>query len=345
MNIFNIKVIQQIITFLLNHGYVKGLSHLFKFFPNNWHNHEGFNFFHFSAKHHNIYFFELALYNQSDINFIDNHGNAPIHRFIESCFILINRNKTTASELITFEVNHELLHLFIKHGCDINQWIKHPERDGQWGEGVATFSRNNIIGSPIELLISLFWDKILSSLDFNDPDIIKLYQDTYQILSEAGAQINLIVNTGSFFDLANEYTQDAMQITDRIIVSHFFTKYLINENELEAITPLLLDHRVDFSLLDENSNSLLHHLFGRICSRYHILSSDKIRILLMKIIENPAFNQSHLYIENSFRLSAIKCLKRESAEYADYIEKILLNKKLQHSLTNEKNTIIKRQKI
>lgn len=342
MNVLNNPLLKRIISFTLKKGKIKWLPYCYKWFPKNWKDHEGNNFYHFSAKHQNSYLFDIALYNQANINEIDSKGNAPIHRFIEACFILEKENK---KEVIKFDFNEEILKRLIENKSDMNQWIKNDKKDGNWGEGVATFSRHNIMGSPIELLVGLFWDQILSPSEFNDKEALEKYQKMYTILSNAGAKINMIVNTGEFFNLENETILDAMQTTESVIVSHFFVKYISNPNDLEAIIPFLYDPNISFSLADGHGNTVLHHLFGRISSRYNFLPQQKIEEILMGIYKNPKFNPKYLEMENDYKLSVMGCFKGKSTEYKDFLDKLILNNKLGNELSEKKDSPKKRMKI
>lgn len=340
MNIFNIKIIKIAISLSLKKGYINYIPYVYKLFPYNWCDHEGNNLFHFAARHQNEYLFNLAIHNKANINKLDNNGNAPIHRFIEACFLLNDKKHKKDQKVneyrgkIIFESNDELLKKFIEYGMNVNLWIENKKVKGEWGEGVATFSRNNIMGSPIELLVSTFWREVLDYEYVGKHDNISTekYNKTYSILSNAGAKINLIVNTGTFFDLEKEPIKDAMQMTHSIVVSHFFIKYIRVENDLYGILPFLTDPNIDFKLKDDHGNTILHHLFGRITAKYSFLSSDKVDEVLTAIFNNPSFNESHLEIENSFRLSAIKCFKKDANQYATYLRKLILSKNLHEKL-------------
>lgn len=342
MNILNNKLLKKLISFALKKGKIKWLPYCYKWFPKNWTDHEGSNFFHFSAKHQNDYLFDVAVYNQANINEIDKKGNAPIHRLIEACFIVEKENKR---EKIKFDFNEALIEKMIQNNADINQWIKDEKKEGNWGEGVATFSRHNIMGSPIELLVGLFWDQLLAASDFDDKAALEKYHKLYTLLSNAGAKINMIVNTGEFFNLENETILDAMQTTESVIVSHFFVKYITNQNDLEAITPFLYDPNISFSLADGHGNTVLHHLFGRISTRYNFLPQQKIEEILMGIYKNPKFNPKYLDMENDYRLSVMGCFKGKALEYKDFMNKLILTNKLNKELAEKIETPKKRMKI
>lgn len=351
MNIFNSTFAKKSLSYLLNKGKIKFLPYVYKSLPLNWTDHKGSNLYHFAAKHQNEYLFELAIFNQANINQYDNRGNAPLHRFIEACFVINDRYhqkyvQEKSQENIIFEINLTLLKEFISRGADVNLWIKKEKKIG-WGDNVATYSRNNIRGSAIELLIALFWDNIADSPTFKDKEILKRYYETYSVLSEAGANINLIVDKGEFFNLSNETSIDAMQMTDDVIVSHFFVKYVTNENDLNVVTPLLLDNRVDFELKDSNQgSSLLHNLFGRITTRYQVLPQETVHTLFKNLYRNPAFKKEYLYIKNNFKATPLDCLKQDAKEYVEYwenMDKVLFADQLNNEL--EENESVARHKI
>lgn len=347
MNLLNFNIIKKILGTSLKKGYVRWIPYFYHYLPTNWTDSNGNNLYHFSAIHQSEYLFELAQYNKANINQPNNIGKAPIHKFIESCFILkdgaqkidekylLDNNKNLP---ITFDFNKKLLLQFIEQKADINQWIKDPERQGQWGKNVATNSRNNIMGSPIELLILLFWREV-ATIHFNDKDTYLLYEDMYSILSRAGAKINLIVESGTFFNLDNETLIDAMQMTSSVIVCHFFVKYLTLDNDLYAIKPFFKDPNLDFSLCDDQQNTILHHFFSKCKSRFDRLSIDEINNIIISILENPSFKKEDLYIKNTFRITPINCLNGKADIYKQLIEKLLLKQKLDASLKAE--TLIK----
>lgn len=343
--LFNIKIIKTILSSGLKTRAIALLPKIIRYLPDNWTNTEGQNLFHLSAKYHNEELFRLAVFNKSNINQLDNHGNGPLHRFIEACFV-INDNKIK-NEKVTFEYNKSLLNLMLVHGADPNLLIKHTDREGQWGEKVATFSRKNIVGNAIELLVSLFWHQILSYRQYNDEMLIK-YNEVFKKLTDFNCNINLIVDSGEFFNLESEKLQDAMQFTHKIIVSHFFVKYIVNDAELEEVKPFLMSNKIDFALQDDNYNTVLHHLFGRISARANFLSEEKVEALLLALCLNPIFKPEYVHIPNSFRLTPLGCFKKEAVKYKNFVEKILLNKSLERTLSetsDKKQLTTKRHKI
>ena len=125
----------------------------------------------------------------------------------------------------------------------------------------------------LELLICLFWDNVLHST-FNNEQQIEHYNQVYNKLAEYGANINLIVEK-SIWD-ENEIIRDAMQEINGVIVSHYFIKYISNEKDLIAIKPLLFDKSLNFGLVDDNGNSVLHYLFARLNERERHINQEKI---------------------------------------------------------------------
>jgi hypothetical protein len=76
----------------------------------------------------------------------------------------------------------------------------------------------------------------------------------------------------------------------------------------------------------------LHHLFGRLFARYHVLDLHMVQKIFETIIFNPAFDVKCLEIKNAGRLMPLDLLKRESQEYKILFNKILLTKRLQENL-------------
>lgn len=331
---------------------------IFKKLQENWTDKIGNNLFHYAAFHHDIHLFEKALENKADIMQLNKNGFMPIHTYMECGFPEKkltpeekkekNKKKKDLTGLYSLPVedkriidfNLELLDLMVKNGANVNAFIQSPKREGQWGEGVATNSRKNIRGSAIELLICLFWDNVLHST-FNNEQQIEHYNQVYNKLAEYGANINLIVEK-SIWD-ENEIIRDAMQEINGVIVSHYFIKYISNEKDLIAIKPLLFDKSLNFGLVDDNGNSVLHYLFARLNERERHINQEKIIELFLGIIDNPNFNETHLKIKNGFRLEPLMNLKKEKNDLRQEFEKLMLKKKLSSSLSikNDKKKINK----
>lgn len=346
------KIVKKIISIMFTK--YKFPEFVFKKIDQNWTDNEGNNLFHYACFHHDIILFNKAIENKADIQQRNINGLQPIHTYMECGFpekrlteLENKENRKKKKDLTglytiksedkrTIDFNLLLLDLLIENGADINSFIKSPKKEGQWGEGVATNSRKNIRGSSIEILICLFWDHVLHST-FNDEQQIEIYKEVYKKLEHYGSNINLI-SEKTIWD-KNEIIRDAMQEINSVIVSHFFIKYIMNEKDLFAIIPIIEDKNLDFSLADENGNTILHHLFSALNRREQSIQKITMQNLLLKVVENPSFNEEHLQIKNGFRLEPTRQFDNRKNDLSQIFRKLLLKKKL------EKNLISKSEKI
>ena len=355
-----------IITFLLKKYKFPNL--IFKYLPNNWTDKNGNNLYHYSCMHHDIFLFEKAKKNNAKINQLNINGMMPIHTYMGCGFPKVQREKNKEKSIkrmfksinvneligldrahlldlkrpeIEIDFNLDLLDLLVKEGANINEFIKSPEREGQWGEGVSTNSKKNIRGSCIELLILFFWENILHTT-FYDESQIENYHKIYNKLSNYGANINLIVEDSIWDD--TEVVRDAMQEINAVIVSHFFIRYIMNEKDIIAIKPILMDKNIDFNLQDHNGNTVLHYLFSRFNEREKSLGKKNILELFEIIINNSSFNKSCLEVKNGFRLDPLMNFKRDKNDLRNEFEKLLLKKSLSDKL-NTKDIKVKVKKI
>lgn len=345
MNFFNFKLLKKLLSYTLTRGQVKWIPYIYKYLPKNWTDDKKHNLFHFAARHQSDFLFELALFNQADINQKNYLGESPLHIFIYSSFIP-NSLKDEENNLCDFQYNSILLDNFIKNGINVNQWISHPDREGQWGKDVATNSIANHMGSPIELLVASLHKYVLSQqVIFDNLELYERYEKFFNTLANSGANINLIRESGTFFDLSQEVQIDAMQITNSLIVSIFFTKYIMVDKHLYQMKPFYQSPHIDFSLADDNSNTVLHYLFNRIAVRIHSLKHETIINILTSLIENPSFKEEHLMIKNNFKVTPLATFRNETSIYRDFFEKVLLTKKLETIIPEhkEKEEIIKKK--
>ena len=331
---------------------------IFKYLPHNWQDSEGNNLYHYAALHHDDYLFEQALLNQADINGISNKGIMPIHRFIERGFIYphaprnnkwkevfakpeINKVPVVQGrEGMGMDFNKPLLKKFIMQGANVNAFSKNALKSEMPDKGEATYSKNNNLGSPIELLISFFMIHVLTST-FDNKEILQEYNDVYGILSQAGANINLIMEQRVVVE--NETIIDSTQIKSSDIVSHFFTVHIMNNKDCYALLPILADPNVSFSLRDDNGNTLLHHLFGRLKAKYKNIDKYMVELMFRTIWENPSFKQSDLEVENSFRLKPLALFRGESADYAKLFSRFMLAENLNTALAHKPGTGAKKK--
>lgn len=348
MKLFKLNLYTKAIISLLITKY-KFPQFIFKKMSPNWTDNHGNNLYHYACFHHDIYLFKKAIENKANINQLNEHGLLPIHTYMECGFpekkltSEEKKEKNKAKKDLTglysvksddkriIDFNLPLLDLLLENGADINSFIKSHQREGQWGEGVATHSRRNIRGSAIELLICLFWDHVIH-FNFNDEEQIKAYEEIYMKLESYGANINLIIEK-SIWD-KKEIIHDAMQDINSVIISHFFIRYIMNEKDLIVIKPLLADKSLNFGLIDDNGNTVLHYLFARLNERHNSISQEKIIDLFLTINNNPSFNEKHLKIKNGFKIEPLMNLKKEN-NFKQLFDKLLLKKKLELTLSTK----------
>lgn len=345
INPFHFKSVKKLMSMSINQGKIFWLPKVAAFLPKNWTDNQGNNLYHFAARHQNAYLFELAQHNEAKINERNKDGQAPLHLFIKSSFTVKTEDKHKEHPPISLEYNEALLLQLLQAGADVNQWVDNPERQGQWGKGVVTNSADNHMGSAIETLTADFWKYILT-IDFNNQEIYDKYEQFFFTLVNHGANINLIIDSGTFFDLSNESQLDATQFTGRVIVSHFFVKYLSKDSDLYEIRPYFKCPQLDFFLRDSSDNTVLHYLFSRISTRFNVLKYEHVEKMIQEIIENPAFSPEALLQKNSFSVTPLMCFKEKSRIYAEIFEKVILANTLTDKLKGSEEPVkIKRRKI
>ena len=345
MKLFHLKSIRKLMSVSINQGKIFWLPKILSMLPKNWTDNQGNNLYHFAARHQNDYLFSVAKSNEAQINDKNKEGKAPIHLFVESSFVVDETVQEKENPTIKLEYNEALLNQFLDEGANINQWIDNPDRHGQWGKGVVTNSADNHMGSAIELLTVNFWKYILV-IGFDDENQYEKYEKMFNILVSRGANINLIIDSGTFFDLSKESQVDATQFTSKVIVSHFFVKYLSKDSDLYEIRPYLKSPQVDFFLRDSSENTLLHYLFSRISARFDVLKYEHVEKMITEIVNNPAFNANVLLEKNTFSVTPLMCFKDKSRIYAEIFEKVILNQKLSEKLHHDSDPVkVKRRKI
>lgn len=333
-------IIKWIITKLIFTKLVK-IHHL-KYLPKNWVDYNGDNLFHYAAMCHSIEIFNIALSKNNNINLRNKKNMMPIHTFMECGFQDLDIINDEITHLKKIDYNIELLNLFIDNKADINAFIIIDYFDRQWGDKKSTYSRKNNMGSAIEILISLFWNHVISST-FDDSKQLEHYQEVYNILSKNNANINLIVQESSW---GEEKIKDAMQDINSFIVSIFFVKYICNDNDLLVVLPILKDINLDFSLQDDFYNTVLHHLFGRINEKKINLSDDMIGKVFHSIILNPSFQLEHLKIQNSFKMTPLMMFKKDNIYLKEIFNNLSLYLHLNNTIENKPiNKSIKVNKI
>lgn len=351
------------------------LRNFLKLLPKNFKDFNGNNLFHYAALFQSETLFNFAINNKANINELNKNGNAPLHEYIKHSFVFINLENSTNTATnnenkfsnVLFKMNKNLLMYFFKNGADVNLKRLNKKRDGQWEKvekknflnnfkqyfsrfsnksfaGVLTNSRSNHMETPTETLIELFWiywehvnlikgDN--KNLEKDWDDSLLEYYEIYDLFSKENANINLLEDGGTFFDLKNESVNDAMQFTNKYIVSHFFAKYVCKSVDLQVVKPLLSDKNLQFDLLDEYNNNILHILFGRISSSFHRVSEKVVNDILFTILNNPSFKSEYLHMINSGQLTPLGCFKKDSKIFTDILNSHLLQEKLTNNLKNK----------
>lgn len=235
------------------------------------------------------------------------------------------------------EFNKELMENFIKYNADVNVRIINPQKSDKIPQNRIYEHKK----TPIELLIQFFYSHVLYP-KFNELTQFELYQEIYQLLSEAGANINLIEDKA---DASPIYYEDVMESGNKHIVSHFFIKYITNNSSFYAILPLLDDPKLDFTIEDSSNNTLLHNLFGRMYSKSESLNYSMVENIFATIWENPSFKKEYLQIENSFRLKPLNLFKKGTENYKELFEKFGLYYRLAETIPDKSPSIPKRHKI
>lgn len=320
--------------------------HFIKLIKKNWKDKNENSLYHYAALYQDLDLYEIAKINNENINLDNIYGELPIQIFIKSSFKAIKEtnviDKEDKEKIIKtkIEFNKQLLVRMIEDGANINAFYNDDTKSGEWGFGVATYSRDNIMGSCIEILIKMYWDNIRVE-DYEEN--YNTYLDLYNTLSFYNANINKIKE--STYLVTEENISDAMQTHNSVIVSHFFIKYMITEKNLYPIRGILQDKNLDFKIQDDTKNTVLHHLFGRISTKYHTLTHDRIRELFEIIINNKNFDCDALLVKNSFGLKPENLFKKESSELKLMLNNMILHKNLNKELLNKNFVKTKKTKI
>lgn len=334
-----------------------------------WVDNKGNTLAHYAAKNHNLQIWEFAKTKPMDIKHLNKKGLAPIHCFVERAFIekssqlnikikmkniffyfcwyineyLINSEKIESwldekkiikeTPSLDLAFNEQLFHEMIRIGSDVNQFMEFPEKKalGWSATDIGSFSRRNIIGTPLELLIHLFWDFVLYPVFDNDMTVVKKYERLYELLTSSGANINELARG----EESSDKIKDAMQDPVVRIGSIFFCQFLASDVDLHALKPILADKNLDFKISGNSKNTVLHTLFARISSRHHVLSPVVCEELLKTIVLNESFTVDALDCENQFGVNPLQCLREDAKEYRKFFESYMLHERLQVKLSNQ----------
>lgn len=236
-----------------------------------------------------------------------------------------------------FRINQNLLNLFLENHADVNLLIDYGS-DPNFRPDTGVFSLNNIAGSPIELLIVLCRNHVLRARfeiwHDEDAQSIEEYNQTFSRLIEAGANINLIIDRSMLSEqVKNDVLRDATQETSEHIVSHYFMKYITMEKDCYSVLPLLAAKSLSFSLQDGSGETVLHTLFARINSRYHVITRPMVIQMFLAIYHNPSFDKKVLDIRNNSGLMPLELFKRDRAILAQDFKHMLLAEKLAEELS------------
>lgn len=334
-----------------------------------WTDENGNTFFHYAARHHDPLLFQFAKENPFDLKLLNKAGKAPLHIFIERSFFRrelteeesnlnyfqsfyyrflsflsnykllpsyfenqLNERAQNISKGISIDYNEALLKELIYLGADINQFMEFPERkELGWGTtDFGAFSIKDIVGSPIELLVYLFWKFALyPTVHYREEDdSLACYKKYFHTLTSLGANINIIVQ-GNTKD-AN--ITDAMSSYPTRIVSIFFCKFIAHNKDYYAIHPIISDQNIDFLAVDDMGNSVLHTLFARISARHERISDEICEKIVLTIAQNPKLTSEALQKKNDFNMSPLELLRWGGEHLRKHLESFILHKDLQNIL-------------
>lgn len=202
-----------ILKLLLKYNRVKYLNTLQRLLPNTFKKQQyRQNLWHYACLYQSIELLDYANFHNIDINQYNYRGLTPLHALIENSFFINDNNN-----LMEFSLDEPFLVEFLKFKPDVNSlWDKTKREDAR------EFSKRNISGSPLEVLIMLFWDNILSKKDSNILKFYPNYEMVFLCLCSAGANVNLLFEGEDFGK--KDIMRDAMQKQSDRIMSHFFAK-------------------------------------------------------------------------------------------------------------------------
>lgn len=336
-----------LISFLLKKNIIKPIIWLNKynllyFEDKIWEDNKNNTLMHYVALYHNKDLLEIAKQQKYNLNLLNKEGKAPIHIFIESCFYTIKKKEKNTKEQIIYKCNFEIFDFFLKNTKNINQLMEFPKRkELGWDPlDIGSFSKSNILGSPLELLILFFWDFVYYKEIEHNSDYFTIYYKMYKMLRDYGAEINKLGESKPIEDKI----YDAMQDQNIRIGSIFFFKFLTKEIDYFVLKPILEDEKLDFLITEEGKNTILHTICGKITRNIVLLKDSLIEKIIFSVVNNKNFSQEALDVRNNFNMVPTQCLKKEAKIYKKYFEAYILKKRLTNDLV-KKEIIKKNNKI
>jgi hypothetical protein len=323
-----------ILKVLVKYNKVKYLNTFGKWFPSIFSKQQKReNLWHYACLYQSIELLDYAKFNNLDINQYNYRGLTPLHCLIENAFF-----KEPKKVDIQFAIDEHFLIEFLKFSPDVNiLWDKEKREETRFS------SKRNISGSPLEVLIVLFWENILPRKRTDFLDFYPNYEMVFLHLCNSGANVNLLFEGEDFGK--KDIIQDAMQKQSDRIMSHFFTKKINDTRDLYAINPFFKNISTDFKIQDEQGSNLLHLLFGRINAKSHVIETEIAEKLIIDIFENPSFEESVLLQKNNFFSKPGDLFKKGRDNYKLLVNSYLLQRKLSLDLKEKSQKKTKLQKI
>ena len=289
------------------------------------------NLWHYACLYQAVELLDYAKFHNFNINQFNYRGLTPLHCLIENAFF-------TNDNTVEFLINEEFLIEFLKFSPDVNiVWDKTKR------EVPRESSKRNISGTPLEVLIMLFWDNIISNKRTDFLNFYPNYEIVFLYLCDSGANVNLLFEGEDFGK--KDILQDAMQKQNDRIMSHFFTKKISYTRDLYSIYPFFKNSSTNFKIQDEQGSNLLHLLFGRINSRSNSIDPDVAEKLIIDLFKNPSFDETILLQKNNFFSKPGDLFKKERENYKTLINSYLLQSKLNLDMKEKQKRKTKLQKI
>jgi hypothetical protein len=316
---------------------------LFSFKNQIWKDKKNNTLMHYAALYQRQDLLEFASHQKYDLNLLNKEGKAPLHIFIESCFYTLKKKEKNTKEQIVYKCDFEMFNFFLKNTPNINQLMEFPKRkELGWDPlDIGSFSKSNILGSPLELLILFFWDFVYYKEIEQNSDYFMIYYKMYKMLRDCGAEINKLGESKPIEDKIH----DAMQDQNIRIGSIFFFKFLTKEIDYFVLKPILEDEQLDFLITEEGKNTILHTICGKITRNIVSLQHSLIEKIIFSVVNNKNFSPEALDVKNNFNMVPTQCLKKEAQKYKTYFEASILKTKLMNALTKKEDIKIKSNKI
>lgn len=339
-----------------------------------WSDKNGNSLVHYACMHHSSELWEFSKSFPMDINLVNNFGKAPIHLFIENSFYSNqqkepNKFKSLVKFLLNYliilfvnppdqkpfklsspidsnigiEVNEMMLEDLVHNGANINQFIRYKEReDNGWGPSdLGSTSLNDILGTPLELLVLFFWEQISFRVGHRENNqTFQNYEKTFHLLIRLGANPNTIVEGRSL-----EQNIEASAFAYSRVVSLFFTRFVARETDLIAIKPFFDSQHIDFFASDYLGNTVLHTLFGRFSSKKHSFSDQICMDFILSIFNNKNFTKEAFFVKNYAGAAPIDLIRKDATHLKKYIASLVLHEQLQKKLNNKPDEVKEKKVI